>query len=483
MTTTTWIRNADWVVAWDAAAGRHAYLRAGDVAFAGDALTFVGHGYRGPADETIDGRRLMVMPGLVDLHSHPNHEAAYRGIREEHGVPEMFMTGLFERSGAYAPDEEGNRACAEAAYCELLLSGVTTLVDISGIYPGWVDLMARSGLRGVLAPTYASARWVVRRSHLLEYEWNETAGRQGFEEALRLCDEVAKHPSGRLSGLISPAQIDTCTEDLLRDSVAAARERGLPFTVHCAQAVAEFHEMVRRHGVTPVQWAHQLGLTGPRTILGHAIFTDQHSWLRWWSRRDLAILADSGTTVAHCPTPFARYGQMLEGFGTYRRAGVNMGMGTDTVPQNMLEEMRWATVLARIAAEDIRTAEMADVFHAATAGGAQALGRDDIGRLAAGARADLVVVDLDEPWMQPARDPLRSLIFHAADRAVRDVYVGGTRVVAAGRVLTLDREGALARLTEAQRRMEAAVPARDRRERRSEDIAPLSLPVLPRADG
>ena len=158
--TTTWIRNADWVVAWDGAAAGHAYLRGADVVFAGDALSFVGHGYRGRADETIDGRRLMVMRGLVDLHAHPNLETAYRGIREEHSVPEMAMTGLFERSGAYWPDQEGMLAWAEAAYCELLLSGVTTLVDISGVYPGWIDLIARSGLRGVVAPTYASARWV-----------------------------------------------------------------------------------------------------------------------------------------------------------------------------------------------------------------------------------------------------------------------------------------------------------------------------------
>ena len=204
--TTTWIRNADWVVAWDGAAGGHAYLRGADVVFAGDALTFVGHGYRGRADETIDGRRLMVMPGLVDLHAHPNLEAAYRGIREEHGVPEMAMTGLFERSGAYWPDQEGMLACAEAAYCELLLSGVTTLVDISGVYPGWIDLIARSGLRGVVAPAYASARWVVRRSHLLEYEWNEAAGRKGFEDALSLCDEVGQAPqrAALRTGLAGP---------------------------------------------------------------------------------------------------------------------------------------------------------------------------------------------------------------------------------------------------------------------------------------
>ena len=82
-------------------------------------------------------------------------------------------------------------------------------------------------------------------------------------------------------------------------------------------------------------------------------------------------MADAGTSVAHCPTPFARYGHTLEDFGKYRQAGVNLGIGTDTVPQNLIEEMRWATVLARIAAEDIRAIEMADVFHAATAGGAR----------------------------------------------------------------------------------------------------------------
>jgi cytosine/adenosine deaminase-related metal-dependent hydrolase len=478
MAGTTCIRNADWVIAWDASAGRHAYLQNADVAFSGNALTFVGKGYRGAADETIEGRGLMVMPGLVDVHSHPMLEAAYRGIREEHGVPEMYMSGLFERSQAYWPDDDGKLACTEAAYCELLLSGVTTVADLSGIIPGWLELAAKSGMRVVLAPWFASSRWVLRRSHDLEYEWNLDEGRRGMDAALKLVDSLATHPSGRLSGMISPAQIDTCTEDLLRDSVAAARERSLPFTVHCAQGVSEFYEMVKRHGVTPVQWAHSLGLTGPGTILGHAIFIDEHSWLHWWSRKDIGILAETKTTVAHCPTPFARYGQTLESFGKYRRAGVNLGMGTDTVPQNMLEEMRWATVLGRIAAEDIKSLEMADVFHAATVGGATGLRRDDIGRLAPGARADLVLVDLTNPWMMPARDPLRSLVFHAADRAVRDVYVGGQKVVANGRVLTLDHADALGRLTEAQRRMEAAVPERDGRRRRSTEITPLSLPML-----
>ena len=98
-------------------------------------------------------------------------------------------------------------------------------------------------------------------------------------------------------------QIDTCTEDLLRDSHAAARERGLPFTVHVSQSVSEVREMIRRHGQTPIQWAHELGLLGPGTILGHALFLDTHSWVRLAHKTDLTILGDSGTRGGALPDP------------------------------------------------------------------------------------------------------------------------------------------------------------------------------------
>jgi 5-methylthioadenosine/S-adenosylhomocysteine deaminase len=102
----------------------------------------------------------MVMPGLIDIHSHPHHEPLYRGIREEHGVANMHMTGLYERGQAFSvPDDEARAASAEFAYCELLLCGVTSLVDISSPFDGWVELFARSGMRAFLAPGYASARW------------------------------------------------------------------------------------------------------------------------------------------------------------------------------------------------------------------------------------------------------------------------------------------------------------------------------------
>jgi cytosine/adenosine deaminase-related metal-dependent hydrolase len=471
------IRDADWLAAWDAAAGRHVYMRGADLAFSGDAIRFVGERYAGPADETIDGRGLFVLPGFVDVHAHPASEPAYRGIREEHGRPEMYMTGLYERLQAYNLSAAGKLAAAEVAYAELLLSGVTSVVDLSSPYPGWLDLAARSGIRAFLGPGYASARWRLARDHELAYDWDEQKGRAGFESARRLIREIERHPSGRLSGVVYPAQIDTCSEELLRDSVAVAREQKRPFTTHAAQSVVEFQEMVRRHGRTPVQWASDIGILGPGTTLGHALFTDGHSWLHWWSRDDVRLLAETGTSVAHCPSPFARYGQVLEHFGGYLRAGVNMGIGTDVAPHNIIEEMRLALVLARVAAQDINAVSTADAFHAATVGGARALLREDLGRLSPGAKADLVLVDARHPFMAPARDPLRSLVYTAAERAVRDVYVDGLRVVADGKVLTLDREGALRRLAEAQARMEADAPKHDFKGRRSQEIAPLSLPL------
>jgi cytosine/adenosine deaminase-related metal-dependent hydrolase len=132
--------------------------------------------------------------------------------------------------------------------------------------------------------------------------------------------------------------------------------------------------------------------------------------------------------------------------------------------------MQVAETIARLAAGPYHTCSTARVFHACTIGAAQVLGRDDIGRLAPGAKADIVVADLDEPNMRPLRDPLRNMIYSSAGRAVRDVWVDGLPVVVAGKVLTIDFAEAAAALQAAQDRTVAATPDID-------VVAPLSLPV------
>lgn len=476
--TTTVIRNADWIVAWDGSTESHVYQRDGDLAFKDDHIIQVGGRHSGPAEVEIEGAGLCLMPGLVNIHSHPYGEMTYRGLREEHGVPEQFMSGLYERACAFRADPKYTPAIAEAAYCELVLSGCTTLADLSSPYDGWIEVMARSGMRMFAAPAFSARSWRLEDKHQLLLDEDPERGVETFEVARAMMDTLAAHPSGRLSGIVFPAQIETCPEDLLRDSIAFALEKNLPWTTHISQSVTEFQLMVRMTGgKTPVQWAAELGLLTPNSILGHAIFIDEHSWLHWSTRDDIRLIAESGTTVAHCPTPFSRYGQTLENFGKYQAAGINMGIGTDTIPQNMIEEMRTAAILARISAHDISAGLTADVFHAATAGGAKALMRDDIGRLAVGAKADIVLVDLTHPLMQPVRDPLRSLVYSAADRAVRDVYIDGALVVKDRVVLTMDQQGSLRQVREAQIAMEASAPTKDYAGRTAEQIAPLSLPV------
>ena len=474
---TTCIRNASWVVAWDESEGEHRYLCDGDVVFSGDTIDFVGKNYTGSADTEIDGKDLVILPGFVDIHAHPALEPINKGIREEHGVPEMYMIGLYERMQAFVPDPQGMLAAAEVAYAELLKSGVTTVVDLMFPFDGWLDLLQRSGLRGYAGPWYGAARWKIENRHELNFIWNEDAGRRDFRSAIETIEKLeGDDPNGLMKGILCGGTIETMTEELIHDSIAYAADTQTPFTTHGSQCVVEFLEMTKRHGMSPIQWADSVGMLGPHTIVGHGLMIDAHSWIRWHTARDLDILAATGTSVAHCPTPFSRYGQVMEDFGRYVRAGVNMGMGTDTFPHNMIEEIRAAAVLARIAAQDINTLQVSDVFAAATVGGANALERDDLGRLMPGAKADIVVVDGHHVDMRPLRDPLRSLIFSAADRAVRDVYVNGTMVVENGNTLTLDPDAAADRLTEAQIRMEEACPSRDYAKRSGLEISPLALP-------
>src|SRR6185312_9237866 len=162
----------------------------------------------------------------------------------------------------------------------------------------------------------------------------------------------------------------------------------------------------------------------------------------------------------------------LKDFGRYRRAGVNMGVGTDTYPHNMLDELRLVSYLARTQAGNPRTLNSTDLFHAVTIGGARALGRDDIGWLAPGCRADLVLVDVGHPMMRPSHDPVRSLIYAAGDRAIRAVFVDGEKVVEQGRVLTMDYPAAAEALHEAQARVKANVFYFDGDHRTAEQIAP-----------
>ncbi len=470
----TVIRDCEWLVAWDAKSASHVYENHSDFAFTGNRIVHVGKSYDGPFDAEIDGRRRMVMPGFVNLHSHPGHEPGWKGMLEELGSPKLGQSSLYEFMPVFNVAPEYARHACRVAVSELLKSGVTTICDLAVPTEGWLDVIAATGIRACVAPMFRQARWVTDNGHRLDYAWDIARGREGFERALAEIAQAARHPSGRLFGMMAPSQIDTCDEELLRDAHAEAVSLDIPFQTHAGQSLTEFHEMTRRHGLTPIGFMKKIGILSDRTIIGHGIFLDHHPWVHWPKTDDLGTIARAGATVAHCPTVFARRGIMLDHIGLYRQRGVNLGIGTDVYPNNMLDEMRLAIYAGRLMAGNPRDATLADVFAAATVGGAKALRRPNIGRIAPGAKADLVMVDCRAPVMQPCRDPLRSLVFSASDRAVRHVFVDGDQVVKDGVVLTIDEAEAAADLYEAQCRAVEGVPRNDWAGRTIDQLAPPS---------
>jgi len=478
-TKTVRVSKLDLIVAWDESEGRHVYLEGADLVFSGNEIVHVGKDHAGPTDATIDGAGFMAMPGLVNVHSHPFSEPANKGVTEEFGSDKLGQSSLYEYLPVFGLDPESAGPSTQVALSELLKSGVTTITDLSVARAGWLDDLAASGIRAVVAPMARQGYWFTKNGHTVDYAWDEKAGARAFADALATIDAAIAHPSGRLSGMVCPSQIDTCSDGFFRENLAEARRRGIPVQTHAAQAVVEFNEIVRRHGKTPIEWLDSIGVLGPDLIIGHGIFLNDHPQIHWPHGDDFARLRDSGAAVAHCPTVFARRGIALNTLGRYMDAGIPVGIGTDTFPHNMLDEMRLACYAARVLTGNYKAATTRHAFEAATVGGAALLRRPDLGRLAPGCKADFSLVDLAHPYMQPAHEPVRSLIYSAGDRAIRHVWVDGTQVVRDGRVLTIDVEKATAGLVTGQRKRIATVASRDWAGRTADQLAP---PVLRRSE-
>jgi cytosine/adenosine deaminase-related metal-dependent hydrolase len=459
------------VVAFD---GRgHRLLRDGVVVVEGDRILHVGLRFDGRVDETVDARDRVLTPGLISTHAHIGGSPLDRSFIEDRGTPQFWYSGLFEmlpvRSGAQ--DEEGGRACVDFSMAELLRGGVTTVMEIGTLGEYVVERAAHYGIRVYVGQAFRSGRWLTRDGKRVQWEWDEEQGRQGLRRAV----EFHRRHDGAHRGLVrcffSPAQVDTCTPELLREAKRCADEANVPYQVHTAQSVVEFNEMVARHGKTPIAWMRDLGVLDPRTILGHAIIVGGSSWTNY-PAGDVRIMAEAGCSVAHAVWVFARRGVAMESFARYREAGINMALGTDTNPQSVIEAMRWAAVCSKIVERNTEATTAAHVFDAATLGGARALGRDDLGRIAPGARADLVLWKATSWRMTPLRDPVKNIVYNAADEDVDRVWVDGRLVVEAGRVLAADEDAILTALQAAGDRMWPRMAGGDWAGRSADQLSP-----------
>jgi 5-methylthioadenosine/S-adenosylhomocysteine deaminase len=456
---------------------QHRHLRDGVVVYEGDTIIHVGKAFDGSVDQTIDLPHGIVTPGFINTHAHLAGSPLDKSFIEDVGPRQFYGSGLFEylpvRGGAQ--DAEADIACLAFSMAELLRTGTTTIMEIGHRAPEAVAEADKVGMRLYMGPGYRSGRWLTTDGKRVIWEWDEPAGEAGFERAVKFIEEYDGRSNGRIKGFLSPMQVDTCTEDLLRKSKRAAAEMGVPIALHAAQSVNEFNEMVARHGRSPIEWLEEIDFLGPNVILGHAIIIAGGSWANF-AGDDIAVMARTGTNVAHCVWVFARRGIAMESFARYTRAGINMTLGTDTAPQSMLEGLRWTAVVSKIVDRQTGVATAADVFTAATLNAAKALGRSDLGRIGTGAKADLLIWDGNTIFMSPLRDPIKNIVYSAEAEDLNTVIIDGEIRMQDRQVLGVDTRKLALDLQAAGERMWPEMAQYDWAGRDADALSPMSFP-------
>jgi cytosine/adenosine deaminase-related metal-dependent hydrolase len=275
--------------------------------------------------------------------------------------------------------------------------------------------------------------------------------------------------------MLFPGHVDSCTPDLLKQTKKAANDAGVRVQIHATINLFEFHTVMQRERCTPIELLQKIGFLDPQVSLSHCIFISGHSWLAYPYGDDLKIIADSGASVAYSPLKYLKLGITMESFDRYLKAGINMGIGTDTFPKDILSDMRYAALASRVADKSFMSGHPRDVFNAATLGGAKMLGRNDIGRLERGAKADIAIVDLRDLAFGAVRDPIRSLMENAVSRDVRTVIVDGETLVDDYKYLRLDEQELLDKVQKKAEQVWDSVPKWHWTGKSIDDVVPPSF--------
>ena len=439
----TLIRGADCVLTMDddraELAGADILIRDGAIAAVGPALATTG--------EVLDAAGCVVTPGLVNTH----HHLFQTLTRAVPGAQDALLFGwlrtLYPIWARMGPEEI--RISALAGLAELALSGCTLTSDHLYLYPNGarlddtIDAARQIGLRFQAtrgAMSIGESAGGLPPDSLVEPE------AAILNDCIRVIDAFHDPAPGAMIRVgIAPCSPFSVSRGLMRDAALLARDKGVMLHTHLAENAEDIAYSEANFGCRPGQYAEDLGWTGPDVWHAHCVMLDAG---------EIDLFARSRTGVAHCPCSNCRLGSGIAPVRPMRDAGVPVGLGVDGSASNdtsdLVAEARMAMLLQRVArgADAMSPREMLEI---ATRGGAAVLGRDDCGQIAPGLRADLAIWDVSGIESAGSWDPAALLL--AGPARVRDLYVEGRRVVAAGRLTTVDLAEVIARQIAAARRL------------------------------
>jgi cytosine/adenosine deaminase-related metal-dependent hydrolase len=430
---------AEWVVGH--ANGQHCLLHRGEVVFEQARIVFAGHNFPGEVAHRFDYGRALIGPGFIDLDALSDLDTTILGYDNQPAWkkgrvwPRSYMdAGPFEM---YTAEELAFQK--RYAFTQLIRNGITTALPIASLfYREWGETYdefasaAQSaedlGLRTYLGPAYRAGNQVVEADGTINFHFDEARGLEGLDDALRFCRDFEGRAGGLIRTMLAPDRIETCTPELLRRTAAAGRELAVPVRQHSCQSKIEYDAVLKLRGMSPPEWMASLGFLNERTLLPHGTFVSGSSRVAR-PGRDLEIIRDAGAAIVHCPLVSSRGGSVIESFSKYRAMGLKIGIGTDTAPPDMIANMQIGMILCRVMDGNALTCRSEHYYDAATLGGATALGRSDLGRLEAGAKADITVFDLSDPALGQVIDPIQTMMISGSSRQFTTVIIDGRFVM------------------------------------------------------
>ncbi len=432
---------ARWVIGH--AAGSHVVLEHAEVVFCGSCIVHVGHGYQGQVDTRHDYGEAIISPGFIDLDALSDLDTT---ILSYDNSPPALKGRVWPRSyvdrGPYEMYTAEELAFQKHfAFSQLIRNGITTALPIASLfYREWGETVeefesaARSaeslGLRVYLGPAFRTGNQVVESDGQILAEFDEERGLAELDAAVEFAQRMEASDNPLIRGMLSPDRIETCTTTLLKRTSEASERLKIPVRLHCCQSLTELALVKQRYERTPIEWLDGIGFLSERCLLPHGVYM---------SDTDIDLAAEADVTIVHCPVVSARHGSALRSFASYGKRGLNMAMGTDTWPPDMIQNLQQGVIMNRLVDEGgVDSCRSETFFDAATLGGAAALQRPDLGRLEIGACADITVIRLDRTLRGP--DPVQSLMTGCSGRDVSNVFIHGRHVLVDGEIPGVDND-------------------------------------------
>ncbi len=461
--------------------GGHRLIPNGEVVIEGGEVLYAGPRFSGEVARRLDFGEALISPGFVDLDALSDLDTTILGIDHHPGWAKgRVWPRHYVEAGPYEMYSQEELAFQKRfAFGQLLLNGITTAAPIASLfYREWGETVAEFdaaadaagdlGLRVYLSPAYRAGGMVLEEPGRMEAVFDEARGLAGLRDAVDYIGRQTGRHGDLVRGLLAPDRVETCTEELLRRTQAAAAELGCKIRLHMAQGAMEVETVRRLHGTTAPVWLARAGLLNDRLIAPHATNATEE---------DLGLYAGNGVSIVHCPLVSARGGSALDSFSKCRARGINIAMGTDTTPPDMLMNLLVGLITCRIGDRAPDRVRSADLFDAATLGGARALGRDDLGKLTPGARADIAVFGLDDVAMAPSIDPITTLVTGGSGKVTQTVFVDGRLSMRFGEVAGIDMKAARARAQRQYDGLVARYPERSWGNPPVSEIFPPSYPI------